>query len=63
MNHKTEWIEIAHLYWRCDGCGIQCQSCGVKPPNDAECDGSIQRIRQITCKHIGGKLNVTQETS
>jgi len=45
--HKTKWMEIAHLFYRCEGCCIQCQACGIKPQEDVECDASQIRIHEI----------------
>lgn len=45
MNHKTAWIEIQTQYYRCDGCCVQCQTCGNKPKDNIDCNGSIEQIR------------------
>ena len=51
MNHKTKWVEVQHLLWVCHECSKQCQSCGCKPPDNQDCDGSDSRVR-VLCNHF-----------
>jgi hypothetical protein len=53
MIHQTKWIEISHLFFRCDGCSIQCRTFGSKPKDNIECDGSLSRIQEIIKKKEG----------
>lgn len=53
--HKTRWFELAHLFWKCEGCCKQCKSCGSKPKDNIECDGSVEQATQILHKRKGDK--------
>lgn len=48
MIHKTQWIELFNLVWRCDGCFIRCQTFGKKPEDNNQCDESLEKIRELT---------------
>ena len=45
--HKTQWLEIAHLFWKCEGCARQCQVFRTLPKDNLECDASDKRISEV----------------
>ena len=51
MGHKTEWREVQHLTWVCNGCSAQCETTGCKPPDGTICDGSDLRAKILRSKY------------
>lgn len=61
MNHKTVWYEFQTGSFRCDGCAVQCQTCGNKPKDNMNCDGSIEQIRRAIFNKEVSNCSETQQ--
>lgn len=59
---KTQWIRIAHLWYKCVGCSLQCQAVGYRHEfvQGETCDGTDDGFQAI-CKRMQEREDVSRE--